>query len=374
MEYIHIFFEQLRTCVSVIAWNDYCCSACIYSRFLNRMTENQYDRPGKEPDMVMSRRRFFHHSGAAVLSTALLTSCDGLLDKIIPDKKDTRDKTLAFFGDSLTIGSGGTVPYGTWVGKAFPERPVVNDGINGQIALSISIRQGGTPVTISVEGGKFDGLKELRLTKLSNEFLSTPINNDVYTRNGTVAGVKCTITRRTVPEVGEMYSIQPLVESIVEIPEGSVFELDEPAGLRTATQILWYGRNDIGRVTAEEDIFLAIANSIDYINSPRRFLVLGILLATPENKGTQNFNQVTAINNKLAARYGEAFVPMTPPTEAEMKAVGYTPSAEDQQDLENMNFPRGLRPANKSDEIHINDQGYQIVANRVIQKIKDLKY
>lgn len=341
---------------------------------MNRMTENQHTRPGKEPDRVISRRRFFHHSGAAVLSTALLTSCDGLLDKIIPEKKDTRDKTLAFFGDSLTIGSGGTVPYGTWVGKAFPERPVVKDGINGQIALSISIRQGGTPVTLSVEGGKFDGMKELRVTKLSNEFLSTPINNDVYTRNGTLAGVKCTITRRVVPEVGEVYSIQPLAESIVEIPKDSVFELDEPAGLRTATQILWYGRNDIGRVTAEADILAALDNSISYITSPKRFLVLGVLLAATENKGTANYNQVTAINDKLAARYGESFVAMTPPTAAEMKAVGFTPGAEDQQDLDNMNFPRGLRPANKSDEIHINDLGYQIVANRVIQKIKNLKY
>jgi lysophospholipase L1-like esterase len=40
----------------------------------------------------------------------------------------------------------------------------------------------------------------------------------------------------------------------------------------------------------------------------------------------------------------------------------------------NMNFPTGMRPADQSDEIHINDKGYQIVANRVVAKLKELKY
>lgn len=338
------------------------------------MTKIQHPRTGNANDVLTTRRCFIHQSGAVIASTIFLTSCDGLWDKIVPSKKDNRDKTLAFFGDSLTIGAGGTVPYGKWVGDAFPERPVINDGINGQIALSIAIRQGGVPVKLSIAGGKFNGAEPVKITKISNEFLSTPLNMNVYTRTGTLAGVKSTVTRRAASGQGEVYTVVPVVESVAEVADNSIFELDDPIPLRTATQILWYGRNNIGQARAEEDILAALASSVGYVAVPRRYLILGILLATPENKGTVNYNQVISINNRLAALYGEAFVPMTPPTVSEMKAIGYEPGAEDQSDIDKMNWPRGLRPADRSDEIHLNDKGYQIVANRVIGKMKDLKY
>ena len=242
------------------------------------MKSFQHTNSGRVIDGRMSRRHFFRQSGAAALSTMLLTSCDNLLDKIIPSKKDKRDKTLAFFGDSLTIGTGGTRPLGDWVGDVFPERPVFNDGINGQIALSIAIRQGGVPLTLSVAGGKFDGVKPVAVTKINNEFLSTPLNANVYSRTGTLAGVQCTITRKFVPEIGERYTVEPLAQSdtealaeapaAIEIPDDSVFELDDAVRLRTATQVLWYGRNDIAEGKPEGDILAAIKSSVDYIAEP----------------------------------------------------------------------------------------------------------
>ncbi|WP_353722322.1 SGNH/GDSL hydrolase family protein [Dyadobacter sp. 676] len=322
------------------------------------------------------------------MSTVLLTSCDNLLDKIIPSRKDDRDKTLAFFGDSLTIGIGASEPYGKWVGDALPGRPVVTDGINGQIALSIAIRQGGVPLTISVAGGKFDGSQPLRVAKLNNEFLSTPLNDRVYTRTGTLVGVKCRITRTFTPGTGEQYTVEPLVTDEgdttsqtpaeppldKEIPDDSVFELDDAVKLRTATQILWYGRNDIGESKPEEGILAAIKSSVDYIAEPRRYLVLGILPAVVEMKGTDGYNKVMAFNDRLASLYGKNYVPMTPPTDAEMKAIGYTPTEKDLTNIERGNFPSGMRPANPTDEIHLNNYGYQIIANRIVRKIKDLKY
>ena len=335
-------------------------------------------------DGGMSRRRFFRQSGAAALSTMLLTSCDNLLDKIIPSKKDKRDKTLAFFGDSFTVGTGGSRSLGEWVGDAFPERPVFTDGINGQLALSIAVRQGGVPLTLSVAGGKFDGEKPVTVTKLSNEFLPTTLDANVYSRTGTLVGVRCTITRRFVPEMGEHYTVQPLAEDEtgtsaelpvdIEIPDDSVFELDDAVRVRTATQILWYGRNDMTRGKPEENILMAIKSSVDYIIEPRRYLVLGILLATTENKGTDRYAKVTAFNDELALYYRNSYVPMTPPTESEMKDIGFTPTAGDLEDIEKGNFPSRMRAANSADEIHLNNFGYRIVANRVVKKIKDLKY
>lgn len=351
-----------------------------------KMKSFQHTYSGQAIGGKMSRRRFFRQSGAAALSTMLLTSCDNLLDKIIPSKKDKRDKTLAFFGDSLTIGTGGSRPLGAWVGDVFSERPVFSDGINGQVALSIAIRQGGVPLTLSVAGGKFDGVKPVTVTKLSNEFLSTPLNGNVYSRTGTLAGVQCTITRKFLAEVGERYTVEPLVQSNaetetpaetpvdIEIPDDSVFELDDAVKMRTATQILWYGRNDMTGGKREEDILAAIKSSVDYITEPRRYLVLGILPATTENKGTAGYAKLTAFNDELAILYRSSYVPMTPPTESEMNDIGFIPTAGDLEDIGRGNFPSRMRAANSADEIHLNNQGYQIIANRIVQKIRDLKY
>jgi len=347
------------------------------------MNKSNWRKSGaSNTDTSLSRRRFFRQTGAAIISTTFLTSCEGLIDDIFPKKnnpegtgeqKPQLDQTLAFFGDSLTIGAGANVPYGTMVGTGLPGRRIVSDGIGGQIARSIAIRQGGETVKISVEGGKLDGVNPVRIKKLSNEFLSTPINYNTYSRAGTVAGVKCTITREANEETGEIYTIKAETESTADIADDSDFVLEEPAKLRTATQILWYGRNNIGRPNSKEDILAALDSSIDYLAEPKRFLVLGVLLAIPENEGSDRYNEVRDINNSLSARYGNAYVSMEPPTEEEMAAISYTPSPEDVSDIEKGNFPRGMRPGN-SDEIHINDKGYEIVANRVIAKLKELEY
>ncbi|MCF0057971.1 SGNH/GDSL hydrolase family protein [Dyadobacter sp. CY356] len=322
-------------------------------------------------EYLLSRRRFFRNSGAAFLATTLLSSCN-VIDDIFPKKED-RDKTLAFFGDSLTIGAGGTAPYGSFVAAALDNRPVLSDGIVGQIASRIAVRQGGIPLKISVEGNKLNGIQPVKITKLSSLFLSTPSNYDEYSRTGTVAGVRCTI-RRTANASGETYTVTPATVSVIEVPENSEFLLEDAARLRTATQILWYGRNNIGTAGAEDEIISSLESSIAYITAPARYLVLGVLTAASEIKGTKNYDQAISVNSDLAAKYGEFFVEMTPPTDAEMASISYTPTTEDLTDLANMNFPRGMRMDIVNDDIHLNDKGYQIVANRVIEKLKLLKY
>ena len=346
----------------------------------NKMIEDQKNNSHvKISDYSLTRRRFFYQSGAAILTTAFLSSCNAI-DDIFPKKDDkpaegdTRDKTLAFFGDSLTIGAGGTAPYGSFVGAALPGRPVVSDGIVGQVASSIAVRQGGVSLKISVEGDKLNGIKPVKITKLSNQFLTTSSNIDEYSRTGTIAGVKCTIRRTAAAGSGETYTITPTTVSVVAIPADSEFLLDDAVRLKTATQILWYGRNNIGKAGAEEEILASVASSVAYITAPARYIVLGVLIEYDENKGTANYNQVAAINEKLAAKYGNSYVQMTPPTDSEMAAIGYTPTADDLTDLKNLNFPRGMRSDIKTDDIHLNDKGYKIVANRVIEKLKELKY
>ena len=347
------------------------------------MTEKP--KPDPQPEDFMSassRRRFFSQAGAALFTTTFLSSCGLLKDDVTPETPDKeeeevlpdRDKTLAFFGDSLTIGAGGTAPYGNLVGAALAGRPVASDGIVGQVASRIAVRQGGTPLKITVEGNKLDSIKPIKITKLSTMFLSTPSRNEEYSRKGTILGVRCTIRRTSNVAEGEMYTITPDTVSVIDIPPDSEFLLEDAAKLKTATQILWYGTNNVGEVGAEAEIISALDSSIAYITTPARYVVLGVLTESDENKGTANYDQAVAINEKLATKYGKAYVKMTPPTDAEMKAISYTPTAEDLTDLANLNFPRGLRADINTDKIHLNDKGYLIIANRVIEKLKELKY
>ncbi|TDE14901.1 SGNH/GDSL hydrolase family protein [Dyadobacter psychrotolerans] len=306
------------------------------------------------------------------MTTTLLSSCN-VVDDIFPNRgKSDRDQTLAFFGDSLTVGAGGTASYATLVAAEFQDRTVATDGIIGQLASSIAVRQGGLPLKITVEGNKLNGIQPIRITKLSNMFLSTGSNYNEYSRTGTIGGVRCTI-KRTANAQGETYTITPGTVSVIDIAADSVFLLDDASRLRTATQILWYGRNNVRMANGEQEILSSLESSIAYITTPARYIVVGVLLASGEIKGNADFNKVAAINASLSAKYGKSFVEMTPPTDAEMTAIGYTPTANDKIDLQNQNFPRGLR-ADGGDDIHLNDKGYHIVANRVIAKIKELKY
>jgi lysophospholipase L1-like esterase len=326
----------------------------------------------KNPECNVSRRQFFRQSGAAVLATTLLSSC-GVIEDIFPKGEKDRDNTLAFFGDSLTIGAGGTTPYGSVVAAALG-RPVLSDGIVGQMASQIAVRQGGTPLTITIEGNKLNGITPVKITKLSSLFLTTTSNSFEYSRTGTVGGVRCTIRRTANAEQGEIYTITPATVSVIDVAAGSEFVLEDANRLRTATQVLWYGRNNIGMADAESQILTSLEKSISHIDGSPRYVIVGVLLASTDNKGTAKYNQVKGINDKLASKYGKSFVEMTPPTEAEMAAIGYTPTSDDQIDLNNLNFPRGMRADFKTDDIHLNDKGYKIIANRVIDKLKELKY
>ena len=347
------------------------------------MTRNNAQNSHKKSlEQLLSRRHFFLQTGAALFTTTLLAACSEAKDDVVPVTETPepdvvvapeRDKTLAFFGDSLTIGAGGTAPYGNIVAAALGGRPVINDGIVGQVASRIAVRQGGVPLKITVEGNKLNSIQPIKITKLSNMFLSTPSRSEEYSRKGTILGVRGTI-RRTSSAESEMYTITPDTVSTIDIPADSEFVLEDAAKAKTATQILWYGRNNIGTPGAEGEILASLESSIAYITAPARYVVLGVLTEADENKGSDNYNTVVSINEKLAAKYGDAYVKMTPPTDAEMTAIGYKPTPEDLTDLANLNFPRGMRADIKTDDIHLNDKGYQIVANRVIEKLKALKY
>jgi hypothetical protein len=341
---------------------------------------------GKKPKIntksSFNRRSFLQYSGASLLGGVILSACGGsgddpapvvIIDPVVvpPDPFANADKTLAFIGDSLTLGSGGTA-YGYMVEKLFPGRPVVINAIGGQSAVQIATRQGSLPITVTVEGDAFNGANAIKVSKINTPFLSTEATMTKMERKGTIAGVKSTITRigTAAPNRTETYTITPDAASSVAIPADSVFVLEDAVKLKTATQAFWYGRNNVSKPENVASISSCLESSINFLSDPKRFLVLGVLTSSDEVKGTELYERIIAVNEQLAAKYTTHYVTMAPPTEAEMVNAKYVPTAKDKEEIGKGTFPSGM----KFDNFHLNTIGYQIVADRVSAKLKELKY
>ncbi|WP_018622139.1 hypothetical protein [Spirosoma luteum] len=273
---------------------------------------------------------------------------------------------IAAWGDSLTEGGqGGGTPYPQQLSTLLG-RTVNNYGIDGQKAEQIVGRQGASTVTLSVEGNAFKGTAPVKVTAISIPILYTT-GTDTRMVTGTVAGVPVTMTRTASGDGAnrvETYTLTPKAASTTSVPANSVFTPDDAVASKGSVQILWMGRND---VPALSGVPALIDKAIGYIDAPARFLVIGVPFSLKEPKSTANYKLIESFNADLAARYLGNYVSIMPPTDAEMAAVGYSPTGEDRTYITNGQFPIGLH----RDDIHFRTQGYQIIVNRIAAKLKE---
>ena len=277
--------------------------------------------------------------------------------------------TIAAWGDSLTEGGlGNATPYPTLLATLLG-RTVRNFGIAGQKAESITARQGGLKPTLSVQGNAFAGTGPVTVTALSVKLLYTT-GNDTRTITGVVAGVPCTMTRTatgTVDTQVETYTLTPKSASTASVPANSEFIPDDGVANKGAVQILWMGRNDVPALT---NVGSLIDSAVNYLDQPARFLLIGVPPSLVEPKGSANFKAIDSFNAGLAAKYPNQYISITPPTDAEMTAIGYTPSAQDKADIANGLFPVGMH----TNDVHFKTEGYQVVVNRLAAKLKAMNW
>lgn len=266
--------------------------------------------------------------------------------------------TVETFGDSLTAGTGGTA-LATLMQQTNPGRLFLSHAIGGQTAAQIAGRQGGnpTPITLTVAGNAFTGFTAVSVSSISNQILSTASDTSTRCMSGTINGVQCFLTR-TAPGSVETYTLSPAYNTTSGVAAGSVFIPDDGWNARNSIQVLWLGRNDVPNLNGLPAL---VAGCVAVMALPRRFVVIGVLNALNEITGGGNYNAIVAANAILAAAYPGQYVASTPPTVAEMTAVGYTPTTQDNTDIANNTFPTGLR----FDNVHLTTTGYRIFANRV---------
>jgi hypothetical protein len=127
-------------------------------------------------------------------------------------------------------------------------------------------------------------------------------------------------------------------------------------------QLLWWGRNNVPSLTGLDTL---VDTAIAYLRSPRRFLILGVVNAQNEPKGSGNYVAIQAMNAKLITAWADRYVSVEPPTVAEMTALNYAPTSQDLIDIGN-----GIMPGSfVVDNVHRTTLGYQFHTNRIAAKL-----
>lgn len=275
--------------------------------------------------------------------------------------------TIDCFGDSLTAGSGGSgQTLSSVLSSLLPGRLVNNWGIPGQTSDQIAARQGGKPVTLNITGGQLPASFATAVVVPSTLLLSTPADNTTRYLSGTINGTPATLIRAATggpPSTTESYTIMAAgTPSAVTVPSWAQFIPDQGFNARESIQTLWLGRND----TVRTGLPALVAACAAQMTQPRRYVVIGVLPSLEETTGSgASRTSIDTANTALAAAHGDLFVPATPPTVAEMAAISYTPSGQDNTDIAAGVFPTGMRSDGSAPHIHLTGPGYEIFARRV---------
>lgn len=265
---------------------------------------------------------------------------------------------LAAWGNSLTQGAGssGGGDYLTLVATALGKTKY-NGGIGGQTSSQIVARQGGSPTLITVSGNQIPASGAVSVTAYSQDIFWVAGAHAAGSSTGTVAGIAGTLAG----DISGNYTFtRAAAGTATACPAGTPFIPDAGVTHRADIQILEMGRNNFASgAQVQADIAAAVAYLSPYC---KKYLVLSVLTGLSEISGSANYITIIALNAALASTYGGHFVDVTtPPTSAEMAAIGYTPTSQDNTDIANGVFPTGMR----ADSIHLTNNGYAIWALRI---------
>lgn len=276
------------------------------------------------------------------------------------------DKSISWFGDSLTAGAGALTPFKNATGyleQSLGNRLVNNYGIGGQTMEQIACRHGSKPLYITLSGNTLSGNAPAVITNISTQLLSTTADTTVRKLSGVVNGIRCMLVRTVISSV-ETYTIRAGNNVSTGIPENSIFYPDTIENSKHDIQIYWWGKNNAtSALTGLIDLY---NNAISIVSEPKRFVVLGVLPSSDQIIGTTNYNNIISANDLLKNTFPNNYVDINPPTVEEMDFIKYVPTSQDNIDIANGIFPTGMH----YDNVHLNGYGYNIIANRVAKMIQ----
>lgn len=288
-------------------------------------------------------------------------------------------ETVNCWGDSLTRGVG----VGSSYSKAFPYvlyglldgRKVINCGVGGENTINIASRQGGLPnivkpFTIPADTNKV----EIELTNIYGDSagillqggsaLDPTTGKYVMTAQinpCSINGVEGTLTY----ENGKYYFSRSENGESVIVSRPTPLITYAMKSMRDNINIIWIGTN--GGFTTSAELIECIEAMIDYM-SPinKKYIVIGVhhLVSTV----TETFE---TIEKNMAMHFGRRYINQREyMIEYGLSDAGITPTNEDTAAISQGKIP----PSLLYDDVHYNDKGYNIIANLVVERGKELGY
>lgn len=288
-------------------------------------------------------------------------------------------ETVNCWGDSLTLGVG----VGSSYSKAFPYvlyglldgREVINCGVGGENTINIASRQGGLPnivkpFTIPSNASKV----EVKLTNIyggstgillqGGSALDPTTGKYVMTAQinpCSINGVEGTLTY----ENGKYYFSRSENGESVIVSRPTPLITYAMKSMRDNINIIWIGAN--GGFTTSAELIECVEAMIDYM-SPinKKYIVIGIhhLVSTV----AETFE---TIEKNMAMHFGRRYINQREyMIEYGLSDAGITPTNEDTAAISQGKIP----PSLLYDDVHYNDKGYNIIANLVVERGKELGY
>ena len=280
---------------------------------------------------------------------------------------------IVCFGDSMTAGSGGggtTYPstLKTLMQNAGSTANVYNMGVGGETSTTICARQGGNPFILSVTDGIIpaDTTPVKVALRQINGNTVTPLLQGATTwdgKLGDIAGVLNLVEpngSQATWQSNNYYTFaRKTAGAQITADRNFPFYLDVAAPRLGDIHIIWVGQNnpDPDRNIADAKAMVRNMRALD-----KRY----IIISRPAGTTAQNEDDA-----KWFAEFGRHFIPIRQyMVEFGLSDAGITPTAQDLTDISNGTVPTSLR----SDAVHWTAAGYQILANVVFKKLKELEY
>lgn len=273
---------------------------------------------------------------------------------------------LVLWGDSRTEGIGALAPdiFPAYVAAQLPSLVVVNAGRSGQTAAQIVARQGGAPALLTVTTNTIPAAGSVPVVSSStNIFFYAGDPNAPGEFQGTLAGVAGTYRS---DGTGATSFTRTTAGNAVSCPAGTPFIPDQAAAERSSIMFLCAGRNGI-ELDDPADTVPLTAQAVANLTGTPRYMVAGIMPDRGVRIGLPERAPYDRLNAALQSRHGSAYLDLaTPPSDAEMLAIGFAPDTSDRADIAAGCWPSGMF----QDATHLLRTGQAIWAARVVARVR----
>lgn len=218
------------------------------------------------------------------------------------------------------------------------------------ISDEITIPEGRTRVSLKLESESGDSVAPLRYTSAGMESV-------------TIAGVsgKIEISQSSPTSPNYVYYFTRNVEgSSVIVPEGTPVETSGSIAYKSHIPIVM-----IGATGGWDTSYELVKENMEMVKGYDKYIILGIPTGTKASRGT--------LETLMKETFGDKYINLREYfcTDA-LTDAGITPTKEDLKNIEEGTVPLSFRAAKDND--HLNDTGYQILANLVYERMEELGY